>query len=186
MLIISLMTFLLAGTELLQGPGTVPVKIGNAISLQLPASLSLQSAAEINQRYVAARPPLALYSDASGQVDLSVNKAVTRWGEDDYEIMKSFYKSTIMGLYSEVQFITEEIRQIDGRKFVAFEFIGRVIPGEGTTQSESAEVRYSQILYTIAGDQTVLFNFSCAGRLQDQWSSRASAIMKSIRIAGQP
>jgi hypothetical protein len=139
MLIISLMTFLLAGTELLQGPGTVPVKIGNAISLQLPASLSLQSAAEINQRYVAARPPLALYSDASGQVDLSVNKAVTRWGEDDYEIMKSFYKSTIMGLYSEVQFITEEIRQIDGRKFVAFEFIGRVIPGEGTTQSESAE-----------------------------------------------
>lgn len=186
MLSISLFIMLLSGTEPLQGPGTVPVKIGNAISLQLPSSLGLQTAAEVNRRYVAARPPLALYSDASDQVDFSVNKAITRWGEDDYEIMKSFYKSTIMGLYSEVQFLSEEIRQIDGRKFVAFEFIGRVIPEEGTTQSESAEVRYSQILYTIAGDEAVLFNFSCAGRLQDEWSSRASAIMKSIRITGQP
>ena len=168
----------------LQKPGTVPVQIGKAISLYLPSELVLQDPAEASARFMTGRQPLALYSDVYGQIDFSVNRAVTQWGSGDYEIMKSFYKSTIMGLYTEVQFLSEGIRETNGRTFVFFEFLGTIAPEEGTALRESATVRYSSIMYTLERGETLLFNFSCPGRFQDQWSARAADIMQSIKISG--
>ena len=178
--------FLVPIATTLQKPGTVPVQIGKAISLYLPSELLLQNPEEASLRFMTGRQPLALYSDVSGQIDFSVNRAVTQWGSGDYEIMKSFYKSTIMGLYTEVQFLSEGIREANGRTFVFFEFLGTIVPDEGTVLSESATVRYSSIMYTLERGETLLFNFSCPGRLQDQWSARAAELMQSIRISGLP
>ena len=97
--------------------------------------------------------------------------------------MKSFYKSTIMGLYDEVQFINEDIREINGRNFAVFEFLSTVVDEEGTTINPGAISKFVRIQYTIVESKTVLFNFSCPARQKDRWAPIAKEILESVKIS---
>jgi hypothetical protein len=138
---------------------------------------------ELNRKYVSAKPAVAAYTDYSKEIDLGINIAYSRWNQEDLEIMKSFYKSNIMGLYNEVQFITENIQEINGRDFVVFEFVGSVIDTEGTSFVEGAINKFIRIQYTIVQGKTVLFNFSCPERVKEKWIPVVSQIMESVKIS---
>ena len=136
-----------------------------------------------NRKYVSSKDPVAVYTDLSRTVDLGVNVAYSRWNQEDLEMMKSFYKSNIMGLYDEVQFITEEIKEINGKEFAIFEFVSQVIDDEGTTVNQRAISKYVRIQYTIVKSKTVLFNFTCPARLKEKWAPVAKKIMESVKIS---
>lgn len=161
----------------------VKAKVNDDITMLLPGDFTLMSQEDQNNKYVSAKTPIAVYTDFSRTVDLGVNVAHSRWNKEDLEIMKSFYKSNIMGLYDEVQFITEEIKEINGKEFAVFEFVSSVIDEEGTTINQSSISKYVRIQYTIVSSKTVLFNFTCPARQKDKWAPIAKEILESVKIS---
>jgi hypothetical protein len=161
----------------------VKTKVNESITLLLPAEFTIMDQVDINNKYVSAKPPVAAYTDYSKEIDLGVNIAYSRWNQEDLEIMKSFYKSNIMGLYNEVQFITEKVQEINGRDFVVFEFVGSVVDEEGTSFNQGAIQKFIRIQYTIVQGKTVLFNFSCPERVKDAWRPVVGQIMESVKIS---
>ena len=161
----------------------VKTKVSDAITMSLPQDFILMSQTDLNAKYVSSKAPIAAYTDFSRTVDLGVNIAYSRWNQEDLEIMKSFYKSTIMGLYDEVQFITEEITEVNGNDFAVFEFLSSVSDTEGTTISQGTISKYVRIQYTIVQSKTVLFNFSCPAIQKDRWAPIAKEILESVKIS---
>jgi hypothetical protein len=161
----------------------VKTKVNDDISLLLPSEFTLMSQADLNTKYASSKAPIAVYTDYSRYVDLGVNVAYSRWNEEDLEIMKSFYKSNIMGLYNEVQFIKEDIENINGKDFAVFEFISSVYDEVGEAPNQNAISKYVRIQYCISKSKTVLFNFSCPARQKDKWAPVAKQILESVKIS---
>jgi hypothetical protein len=161
----------------------VKTKVNDDITLKLPEEFTLMTQQELNSKYVTSRTPVAAYTDFSKTVDLGVNIAYSRWNAEDLEIMQSFYKSNIMGLYDEVQFISEGIEEINGREYAVFEFESVVRDTEGTTITSSAISKFVRIQYTIVKSKTVLFTFACPSRTKDQWAPVAREILQSVKIS---
>ena len=161
----------------------VKTKVNDDIRMSLPEGFLLMSQEDLNNKYLSTKAPVAAYTDFSRVVDLGVNIAYSQWNNEDLEIMSSFYKSTIMGLYDDVQFITEEIQEINGKDFAVFEFVSTVTDEEGTTINQNAISKYVRIQYTIVKSKTVLFNFTCPARQKEKWAPIAKEILESVKIS---
>lgn len=161
----------------------VKTKISDGINMLLPEGFVPLTEADINVKYVSTKPPVAAYTNYDRNVDLGINIAYSRWNNEDIEIMKGFYKSNIMGLYDQVQFLKEDVEEINGRKFAVFEFLSTVEDEEGTTFNQQAISKYHRIQYAIVKSKTVLFNFNCPAMLKDKWAPIAREMMSSIKIS---
>ncbi len=160
----------------------VKTKVNDNISLSLPKDFIPMTEAELTSKFASVKPPVAAYTDYTRTVDFGVNIAFSRWNAEDLEIMKGFYKSNIMGLYDEVQFIHEGIETINERDFAVFEFTSKVLDEEGTSINQRAISKYVRIQYTIVRSKTVLFNFTCPAREMERWAPVAKEIMSSVKI----
>ena len=166
-----------------QSTKLVKTKVNDSITISLPEEFTAMTQTELNTKYVSAKAPVAVYTDYSKTIDLGVNVAYSQWNPEDLEIMMSFYKSNIMGLYDEVHFLTENVQEINGRKFAVFEFLSKVNDTEGTTIDQSSISKFIRIQYTIVQGKTVLLNFSCPERLKDKWAPLAREILETVKIS---
>jgi hypothetical protein len=157
----------------------VKTKVTKEITMSLAEELFPMTDDDIARKYPSARRPVAMYTDPSRQVDLGVNVSTGRWREDDLEMLQRFYKSTIMNLYNKVDIDREEIQEINKRKFVVFEFTSEV-----TEENKAPIQKYTYIQYTVAGGQTLVFNFTCDLKQKALWGETAQAMMQTIKIKG--
>ncbi len=161
----------------------IKTKVNDSITLSIPEGFHILEKSEIDRKYVAAKAPLAAFTDnTSGMVDIGVNVAFSQWDPEDLEIMKSFYKSNIMGLYDEVSFITEEVIEVDGEKYAVFEFVSVVKDEEGTSFDQTATSKYTRIHYGIINRKTLLLNFTCPASQQTVWAPVAKHVLESVKI----
>lgn len=167
----------------LQQSKFVKIKVNKDISLLLPDDFMPMSEEDLRRKYLSAKPPVAVYTDYSRSVDFGVNVAYSKWNEEDLEIMKSFYKSNIMGLYNEVQFINDFIENINGKDFAVFEYVGTVYDEDESSINRGVIRKYVRIQYAIVKGKTVLFNFSCPATQKDKWSPIAKEILGSVKIS---
>lgn len=158
------------------------VKVNKSISLKAPTSFIPLSEGELAGRFVTARTPIAMYTSDDLTMELGVNATSNRWPEGDLEIIQSFYKASIANLFTEVKFIQEDIREIDGRKFIAFEFVSKVSDDGNTFGGVGTISKYTFIQYTIVDERVLLFNFTCPSRKRQEWQPVAREIMASIKI----
>jgi len=159
----------------------VKTKVGENITLLLPREFSPMTEVEVPDRYLSYRSAMALYSSPDRQIDFSVNRSYTRWRSSDLELMQEFYRSTIMNLYNEVEFITDEIRTINGRQFVVFEFISTVRSEESAFRQKVIR-KYTYVQYTIYDMNPLVFNFTAPAHYKNDWQDPAEKIMESIKI----
>lgn len=122
-----------------------------------------------------------MFSNDAQEVMLGINYNIMHWTENDTELIYGFYKASINNLFDKVEFIQDEIKEINGRKFIVFEIIGTV-QDDNTFSSKGPQKNYSYIQYTSWNDQVLLFNFSCKARLKNQWQDVAQEVMNSIKI----
>jgi len=161
----------------------IKTKVSDSITLSLPEGFRLLEKSEIDRKFVAAKAPLAAYTDnMSGTVDIGVNVAFSQWNPGDLEIMRSFYKSNIMGLYDEVRFITEDVVEVDGVKYAVFEFVSVVKDEEGTSYDQNVTSKYTRIHYGIVNRKTLLLNFTCPASQQNAWAPVAKYVLESVKI----
>ena len=178
-----LITFiLLVSLSSFQQVKLVKTKVNEAITISLPEEFLPMSLADIEARYETAKLPVAVYTDYSRTADLGINVAYSQWNAEDLDIMRSFYKSTILGLYDEVQFSKKDIEEINGWNYAVFEFVSSV-KDDDNTMNQSAVNKYTRIQYTIVKGKTVLFNFTCPASQKEKWAPVSRQILESVKIS---
>ncbi len=163
-----------------QTPKLVRVKINDEISIKVPEEFSVVPLGEVRNRSVHFRQPLALYTDTQNEVDLAFNQNPTRWREADIDILKDFYKSNILSLYDDVEFIREEVLDIRGKKFAVFEFISSIKGDKNSIRNTTALRKYTYIQYTVHNGSTLVCNLTSTVRSKGRWAGIAHEIMQSI------
>lgn len=160
-------------------PKLTTAKLSSTLSVGVPVGFTALPDDGIAAKYPAPRKPLAVYSNPSGRVDFSVALRPTPFLSADYAVLLKIYKASILRLYSKVEFLTEDIRTINGRDFIAFEFISSV--GDNRRGSQLAPIRrYQAVQYAIKEEQLYVFTFVAPAEEQAQWQPTAQAVMAAI------
>ena len=162
----------------------VRTDIYEGISVSMPKTFRPMSEALLREKYVAARRPLAAYTDPNQQVAFGLNVSNTRWQADDLAILKDFYRASLLELYDEVDFINESIEEVNGRPFAVFEFVSVVRPDEDETSfiNQKPIRQYTYVQYAIHNRKTWVFDFSVPAQAQTEWQQVAGEIMASVRM----
>lgn len=155
------------------------VKLSDKVSIQLPSTFRPMSEEDIQRRFLSARKPIAVFTDANRITDLSLTVGSTIWGEQDLLLMKDFYKSTFYALYDEVEFEEESIIEVNGRDFLSIK-MNTVITNEDGIRKPV--IKYHHILYTIYKNNLYTFNFSCPLAEKRYWQETASQSLQTIKI----
>lgn len=163
------------------GDKWVKKQITEDISLKIPESFYPMTPQDMRQRVLSYRKPLALFTDPSRRVELGVNFAFSKWRPSDLGLLKEFQKSSLLNIFTEVEFIQEDIQEINGIQYIVFEFIST-----STVESDSRNLKpikkYTLLLFTLDKNRTILFNFTSPADEQLLWQDTAKKIMESIKI----
>ncbi len=160
----------------------IRVDISEEISVSLPESFKVMTADQMQQKFLSARPPLAAYTSPNQLADFSVSAANTRWRADDLPMLKDFYRSSLLELYDEVDFLDEGIREVDNTQVAYFEFTSMIKQDEDAIVPKPPVHRYTYAQYTIRQNKAIVFTFSCPRQRQTQWQPTAQKVMKSVKL----
>lgn len=157
------------------------VTIDKTIQMKIPDYFINMSDQDRMKQIASSKVPLAMFSNQEQDVTLGVNYNVMQWGKEDTKLIFDFYKASFQSLFDEITFIQEDVRKINGREFIVFEFVGTIID-DNAFSSKKPQKNYTYIQYTSWKDQILLFNFSCRERLKNQWEGIAKEVMESVKI----
>ncbi len=157
----------------------VKVKLNKEVTVYMPEDFTSMTKEDMKIRYQSYRAPLALYTDPSRLVDFGVNRSFTQWQEKDLEMMGQFYEASLLELYDKVDFIDKGIKEVNGHRFVYFEFNSLVYP-ENDYQDTAR--KYTYLMYGLTGGTTYLFNFSCENTLKGKWQDTARQMMSQVKL----
>ncbi|RSK47316.1 hypothetical protein [Hymenobacter rigui] len=161
------------------GPKLKKTAVGKNISLGVPEGFAALPDDGIAAKYPSPRKPLAVFSNPSGRVDLSVQQKPSTFTNKDYALLLKIYKASVQNLYSKVQFLREDIQTVNKRDFVVLEFVSTVT--DNRRGGNLAPIRkYQFVQYAIEGDQLYVFTFDAPADEQPQWQPIAQAVMQSI------
>lgn len=178
----SLIIFLLIFSAFTEKPKLVKTKLTDGMTASIPGSFKPMDEMDFTQRYPSVRAPLAAFTNENRDVDFSVNISATQWPDGDLTVASKFFRVGLTNLFDKVDFISEGVHEVHGKKFIYFEIESRM---NGTKMNEgqrSPISKYTYIQYLIQKDRTLVFTFSCPSRLRQDWQESASIIMKSIKI----
>lgn len=163
-------------------PKLTTVKLASGLSVGVPVGFAALPDDGIAAKYPSPRKPLAVYSNPSGRVDFSVAQRPTMFLSSDYAVLLKIYKASIQRLYSKVEFLTEDIRTVNGRDFVSFEFVS-TLGDNRMGKSQLAPIRrYQAVQYAIKDDLLYVFTFVAPAEEQAQWRPTAQAVMSAIAL----
>ncbi len=151
------------------------------ISLKIPTDFISMTDQDRMKRIYSSKVPLAQFANENQDVTLGVNYNIMRWTEKDTDLVYGFYKASVNNLFDEIEFIQDEIKEINGRKFIVFEFVSTVKNDNAFSGSRAAK-NYTYIQYTSYNNQVLLFNFGCRARQMGTYQAIAKEIMNSIEI----
>jgi len=101
--------------------------------------------------------------------------------ERDIAIEKSFFRSSIKAYANDVVFYQDEIKQINKRDMIVFEFHGELISESATGASIKKKI-YRYLQYCFVKNRKYIFNFQCPYSQKDYWQAPVKRIMNSIKI----
>ncbi len=181
MKITAFLLLLLGLTAFSPKPKLTNVKLASGLTVGVPAGFAPLPDDGIAAKYPAPRKPLAVYSNASGRVDFSVAVRPTTFESFDYAVLLKIYKSSIQRLYTKVDFLKEDIRTVNGRDFIYFEFVSTV--ADARRNSQLAPIRrYQTVQYAIEQQQLYVFTFVAPAEEQAQWQPTAQAVMGAVAL----
>nr|WKN39838.1 hypothetical protein K4G66_14170 [Tunicatimonas sp. TK19036] len=160
----------------------VKVEVSEDISVSLPQSFQKMTEDQMQQKFLSARPPLAAYTSPDQVADFGVNVSNTRWQASDLPILKDFYRSSLLELYDEIDFVEEGIHTVNNAEMVYFEFTSVVKQDEDSIVPKPPVHQYTYVQYAIHKDKALVFTFSCPTRRKEQWQPTAQRIMTSVKM----
>ncbi|KAA9340970.1 hypothetical protein [Adhaeribacter soli] len=159
----------------------VKVTIAKKITVSVPEDFTVMPDEGIASKYPAARKPLGVYTSPNGQIDFSVSEKPTTFIPKDLPLVKDIYKASILRMFSDVQFIRDEIRTINKKDMIVFEFVSTV-KDENPNSNKAPIKKYSIVQYYLKGGNVTIFTFNSPALLKDKWQPLAQEIMNSVKI----
>lgn len=166
-------------SNLVIGQKLTTTKVSDNIKVKVPQEFAPMTEEDKAQRYESSRRPIALFTSPDRIADFGVNRAYTVWQESDLEMLQEFYEATIIELYDKVEFYSKGIKEINGKRFVYFEFASVVYP-ENEFQRNIA--KYTYLMYGLNKGTTYIFNFTSEKNAMNQWQPIAKEVMASIKL----
>ncbi len=181
MKILPLLFAVVALTSFGPKPRLTTVKLAPGLSVAVPQGFTPLPDDAIAARFPSPRKPLAVFSNPSGRVDYSVSARPTTFGPD-YNILLPMYKASVQRLYTKVEFLTQEVRKVNGREFVALEFVSTLSDSRRSAGALAPVRKYEYIEYAVQGEQLYIFSFSAPAEEQAQWRPVAQAALGAINL----
>ena len=157
------------------------VTIAKKVTVTLPEDFAVMPDEGIANKYPAARKPLGVYTSPSGQIDFSVSEKQSTFSANDLPLVRDIYKASILRTFSEVQFIRQEIKQINKKDMIVFEFVS-TLNDENPNSNKAPVKKYSIIQYYLKGGKVTIFTFNAPALMQSSWQETANKIMNSIKL----
>ncbi len=180
-----LLIVLLVASIIPQDTKLIKVKLNEVVSIKLPKDFTPMTPEDQAQRVFSYREALALYTSPDRSTEFGANTSLSRFRSDDIQLLKEFYKSNIVNLYTDVEFYSEEIKNIHGRDFAIFSFSSITMDVDANSDGSLNPIsKYTYIAYTVANGTTYLFQISTPVRQREAWEPVAIKIMESIKIKG--
>lgn len=159
------------------------LRLNKEIEVKVPASFSPMSEQEIVSRYLSNSIPLAVYGNERRTSDFGISKNATRWSMQDSEILKDFYKASILSTYTEVKFFQEELVAYNDQVFILFEFQSYFKDEDSNAiATKSAVNKYTYIMYGIRDGSLYVFNFNAPATEREYWQKTVGKMMQSIKF----
>lgn len=163
-------------------PKLVKVKISDQISVMLPEDFVPMGDLDFQERYPSVRKPIGAYTNRDHEVDFSANISATSWPDGNLEMAQKFFKAGVMNMFDRVEFLSEGIHEVNGKKLVYLEFESRLKGDRSTLGNQEPVLRYTYLQYWVESSRTVVFSFNCPARMKNEWQPTAVKIMKSIKL----
>lgn len=163
------------------GPKLKKVKITDRITVSLPADFNPVTDEDMMNKAISSQRPTAMYTNSERMVDFSVNITKNSWPDDNLILMKDFYKASLYTMYSEVEMLKEEVREVKKRKVLSLAFISTVKP-EAEAFNQKSVVNYTYVQYALVDGRVIVCNFTCPVAIYTQWQETAEAIMNTVKI----
>ncbi|HMP99664.1 MAG TPA: hypothetical protein PKC24_07775 [Cyclobacteriaceae bacterium] len=160
----------------------VKTKVNAAITVGLPLGFMAMSDSELAQRYPSVRRPIAAFTEINRAADFSINTSATQWPDANIEMASMFFRTSLFNLYDRVDIINEGILEQYGKRYIFFEFEGRVEGNRMAIGQQSAIRKYVYIYYLVEPARTLVFTFNTEARQRQEWQGIAQQIMSSIRV----
>ncbi len=160
-------------------------KLDEGITILMPETYREMTDDELAGKYFTYRKPAKMFTDDRGQGDIGLNYSATTWNYGDLEILKDFYFATLSDMYSDMQIISEGIRQHGNYQFAYFEFTADVRDDSKIVERRS-KPSYVYVMYTVQGDKVLLINYNCPKKYMRYQQKTARKMMESLKIAGKP
>jgi hypothetical protein len=154
----------------------------NTFTFEIPDSFFLMSEADKSSKVESYRKSIVSYTSMDRQTDFGINRAFSRFRYEDLELVRQFYRASLLNLYTNANFIQDEILEINGRKYAVFELDTSVsdedrVFGEGRTIK-----KYVYVMYTVVDNNTIVVNFQAPLFQKATYRKIADSIMKSLQI----
>lgn len=158
------------------------VRVNDNITISIPSDWRPMDDLDFTERYPSVRAPLAAYTNAERTIDFSVNISATRWPDANLELASQFFEASIRNMFDKVEMIDKGIREVNGNRFLYFEFESRVQGSRQELGLADPVLRYSCIQYLIQPERTLVFSFNSPRRSRQEWEPTAALMMKSVRV----
>lgn len=147
-----------------------------SISLNIPESFIEMPIDLVAERYLTSKKPTMVYTDITQEVDLDVNISVNRW-DTNIELLKEFYKSTIFNVHKKVEFLQDDVVEINKRKYARLEY-----KSSFENKNQGVTKHYTYILFTVVENKIVVTSFRVLQKDMKKWQETANIIMNSIKM----
>jgi hypothetical protein len=135
-----------------------------------------------NQKVATGRKTIAAYHSTESDVVLAVNTNSFKWEASELDVLRSFYRASHRNLYDEIQYLNDTIKEIKGRSYLVFEFVGKIIDEENALRGSKIVTNYNYIQYTPYGEYILLFSFLSPNRKANYWRHVVKEIMENINL----
>ena len=178
MLFLTLQSFLLVGQDI----QLRKTEINQDIDLLVPTEFLTMGPQDIRNKFISYRQPLAGFTSEDRSTDLVVNVSKTPWSNQDMELLKDFYENNIRNLFDEVEFNVNELQEVNGRTYAAFEFTSLVKGDPNSLRNKAAIRDYRYVMYTVENFEVYVFTFYCPANFKERWQNTAAEIMSNIEF----
>jgi hypothetical protein len=156
-------------------------QITKEVSIMLPRDFTPLHDEGIASKYPAANRPVAVYSSPNGQVDFSMTQKRSQFRARDLKMLREVYKANLLERFTKVDFIRDEVANINGRDYILFEFVS-VMADERSGSHLAPVQKYSIMLYTVQGNQLMVFSLHMPFMMKNDWQDTAREVMGSLKI----
>ncbi|MBT1701570.1 hypothetical protein KK083_32050 [Fulvivirgaceae bacterium PWU4] len=164
-------------------PKLVKTKVADGITVSIPQGWRPMDGLDFTDRYPSVRAPLAAFTNEERLVDFSVNISATRWPDADIKLAQQFFKSSVQNMFDRVEFLSEGIQEVNGKKFIYFEIGSRINGKPGPQEGlKDPVLRYTYLQYLVEPGRTLVFSFNCPKRDQETWRPIAKDMMRSVKV----